>query len=180
MTKSMSRILWVWFFYFESVHREIASESPFLAAPQGYLRGQGARARLVREDPNHPRPPLHLLEQALQHVRRAQPGVVASGVVKVGEGIPYARLEDRDRLREALAVELHELFGQGSCRILAPHLEDRLEVLGHLAHLAGRNAREHVALEVHHAPLPLYSRQLARHRCLYAFVVVGDHETHPP
>jgi hypothetical protein len=30
---SMSRILWVWFFYFESVHREIASESPFFAAP---------------------------------------------------------------------------------------------------------------------------------------------------
>ena len=30
------------------------------------------------------------------------------------------------------------------------------------------------------AALPLYSRQLARHRCLYAFVVVGDHETHPP
>ena len=32
-SESMSRILWVWFYYFESVHREIASESPFLAAP---------------------------------------------------------------------------------------------------------------------------------------------------
>src|SRR5215213_1264844 len=161
----MSRKLWVGFLYcFESVHREVTPERPLLAAPQGYLRGQGACARLVGEHPHHPRSPLDLLEQSLQHVRRAQLGVMASGVVKVGEGLPYARLEDRNRLRETLAVELHELFGQGSRRLLAD-LEDGLEVFGHLAHLARRHAREHVALEMHHAPLPLYSRQLACHRC---------------
>jgi hypothetical protein len=68
--------------------------------------------------------------------------VVASGVVTTGEGVPYARLEDRDRIRETLAVGLHELFDQGPGRLLTPDLEDGLEVLGYLAHLACRHARE--------------------------------------
>src|SRR5215212_4388994 len=69
---SMSRKLWVGFLCcFESVHREVTPERPLLAAPQGNLRGQGARARLVGEHPHHPRPPLYLFEQMLQHVRRA-------------------------------------------------------------------------------------------------------------
>src|SRR5215217_3018628 len=72
LLSSMSRILWVWFLcYLKSVHREVAPERPLLAAPQGYLRCKRARARLVGEDPYHPRPPLYLLEQALQHVGRA-------------------------------------------------------------------------------------------------------------
>src|SRR5215211_6456870 len=71
---SMSRKLWVWFTYrFEDVHREVAPERPLLAAPQGYLRGQGARARLVGKHPYHPRSSLYLLEQALEHVGRAYP-----------------------------------------------------------------------------------------------------------
>ncbi len=68
----MSRMLWVWFSYcFEGVHREVALQRPLLAGPQGYLRRQRARARLVGEHPYHPSPPLHLLEQTLHHVRRA-------------------------------------------------------------------------------------------------------------
>ena len=60
----MSRKLWVGFlYYFESVHGEVTPERPLFAAPQGYLRGQGARARLVGEHPHHPRPLLHLFEQ---------------------------------------------------------------------------------------------------------------------
>src|SRR5919107_4774286 len=77
-----------------------------------YLRRQGARTRLIREDPHHPRSPLHLPKEPLQHVRRAYPGVVRSWVGKVGKGVPYARLEDRDRLREAPTVKLGELLGQ--------------------------------------------------------------------
>src|SRR5215218_6664532 len=108
----MSRKLWVWFLrFFEGVHREVAPERPLFAASQDYLRSQRARAHLVGEHPNHPRPPLYLLEQTLQHVRRAKLSVVASGEGEVGEGVPYARLEDRDGLRETSAVELHELFG---------------------------------------------------------------------
>src|SRR5215213_9422593 len=175
----MSRKLWVGFLYcFESVHREVTSERPLLAAPQGYLRGQRARARLVREDPYHPRPPLYLLEQTLQHVRRAQLGVVASREGKVGQRVPYARLEDGDRLRETFAVELYELFGQGPGCLLASDLEDRLEIICHLAHLAGRHVGEYVAFEMHHAPLPPCPRQLARYRCLYPLVVVRDHQLH--
>jgi hypothetical protein len=83
----------------------------------------------------------------LQHVRRAQLGVMASGVVNVGESVPNARLEDRNRLRETLAVELHELIGQSSRRLLAADLEDGLEVLGYLAHL-----------EMHHADVCLQRR----------------------
>src|SRR5215212_4432923 len=158
--------LWVWFLRcLEGVHGEVAPERPLLASPQGYLRGQGARARLVGEDPHHPRSALHLLEEPLEHVGRAQLRVVASGEREVGEGVFYAGLEDRDGLRETPPVKLHELLGQSPGRLLTPHLEDGLEVLGHLAHLARRHAREHVALEMHHAPLPLYSRQLACHRC---------------
>src|SRR5215212_1878073 len=108
----MSRKLWVWFLRcLEDVHREVAPSHPLLATPQGYLRGQGARARLVREDPYHPRPPLDLLEEALEHVGRAKPWMVASREGEVGESVPYARLEDRDGLRETLAVKLHKLFG---------------------------------------------------------------------
>src|SRR5215216_1904503 len=78
---SMSRKLWVRFLhYLQGAHREIALERPLLAAPQGYLRRQSARAHLVGEHSHYPRPPLYLLKQALQHVRRAYPGVVASWV----------------------------------------------------------------------------------------------------
>ncbi len=38
---------------------------------------------------------------------------------------------------------------------------------------------EHVALKMHHAPLPIHPRQLARYRCLYPLVVVRDHQAHP-
>jgi hypothetical protein len=45
----MSGILWVWFLCFvEGVHGEVASECPFLAAPQGYLRAQDP-SELLRE-----------------------------------------------------------------------------------------------------------------------------------
>src|SRR5215208_4102955 len=67
-----SQQLWVWIFcLFQDVYREIAPERPLLAAPQGYLCSQGTRARLVREHPYHPRPPLDLLEEPLEHVGRA-------------------------------------------------------------------------------------------------------------
>src|SRR5215217_624718 len=59
---SMSRVLWVWFFCFESVHREVASASPFLAAPQRYLRRYTRPATLIGEHPYNPRAPLDLLE----------------------------------------------------------------------------------------------------------------------
>jgi hypothetical protein len=69
LRSSMSRMLWVWFLRsLESVHRQIASQRPLLAAPQGYLRCQREGARLVGEDPHHPRPPLYLLEQTLERL----------------------------------------------------------------------------------------------------------------
>src|SRR5215210_4509598 len=84
----MSRKLWVWFSHcFEGVHREVALQRPLLTAPQGYLRRQRARTHLVREDPHHPRPPLDLLKQALQHVRCAYPSVVRSWIAQVAQGI---------------------------------------------------------------------------------------------
>src|SRR5215217_5250840 len=84
----MSRKLCVWFLCFlESLYREVASERPFLAAPQGYLCGQGACTRLAREDAHYPRPPLHLFEEPLEHVGRAYPGMVASRVAKIGESV---------------------------------------------------------------------------------------------
>src|SRR5215210_2856619 len=166
-------MLWVWFSYcFEGGHREVAFQRPLLAAPQCYLRRQRRRARLVGEDPHHPRPPLYLLEQTLQHVRRAYPYVVASGVAQVGKGITDPCLKHRNRLRKTLAVELEELPGQGLRRLLAPDLEDGLQILGDLRHRGGRHVREHVALEMDHAPLPPYSRQLTGHRRLYPLVVV--------
>src|SRR5829696_3765205 len=68
---SMSRKLWVRVFHcFEGVHLEVALQSPLLAPPQRYLCRQAARARLIGEDPHHPRPPLYLFKQPLQHVRR--------------------------------------------------------------------------------------------------------------
>ena len=81
----MSRKLWVWVsYYFEGVHRKVALERLLLTALQRYLRRQRSRAHLVGEDPHHPRTPLHFLEQPLQHVRRAYPGVVTSGITQVG------------------------------------------------------------------------------------------------
>src|SRR5215210_6168424 len=174
----MSGKLWVRFLCFESVHREVASERPLLAAPQRYLRRQGARTRLIREDPHHPRPPLHLPKEPLQHVRRAYPGVVRSWVGKVGKGVPYARLEDRDGLREAPTVKLYKLLGQSPRRLLAPHLEDRFEVLRHLGHRRGRHVGQDVALKMYGAPLPLGTRQLAEDRSLYTLMVVRDHQLH--
>src|SRR5215210_274609 len=169
----MSRKLWVWFSHcFEGVHREVALQRPLLTAPQGYLRRQRARTHLVREDPHHPRPPLDLLKQALQHVRCAYPSVVRSWIAQVAQGIIDPGLKHPNRLRETLCVELYELLCQGSRRLLAPDLEDRLQILGDLCHRGGRHVGEHVALEMHHAPLPPHSRQLARHRRLYPLVVV--------
>ena len=41
---SMSRMLWDWSLCsLEGVHREVASERPLFAAPQGYLCGQRSR-----------------------------------------------------------------------------------------------------------------------------------------
>ena len=114
----MSRILWVRFLCFEGVHHEVASERPLLAAPQSYLCGQDARARLVRKDTYHPSPPLHLFEEPLEHVRRAYPGMVASRVAKVGECVLYPALEDRDGLGVALLVEIYELLGQSPRTLL--------------------------------------------------------------
>src|SRR5919202_789447 len=109
----MSGMLWVWVSrYFKGVHREVALQRPLLTASQRYLRRQRARARLVGEDPYHPRPPpLDLLEETLEHVRRAYAGVVASRVAQVGECVLYPRLEDPDGLRVALVVERGELLG---------------------------------------------------------------------
>jgi general L-amino acid transport system permease protein len=44
--------------------------------------------------------------------------VVASGERKVRESVPYARLEDRYRLRETLGVQLHEFLGRSLRRPL--------------------------------------------------------------
>src|SRR5215211_7395082 len=122
---SMSRKLWVRFLRFEGVYRKVTSQRPLLGAPQSYLRGQCHRTRLVREDAHHPRPPLHLLEQALEHVRRTDPRVVASRKAEVAQGVCYPCLEDRDCLRVALLVEHDELFYQRLGRLLSPDLEDR-------------------------------------------------------
>src|SRR5215211_3561033 len=62
---------------------------------------------------------------------------------------------------------------------LSPHLEDRFEVLGYLRHRGGRHVREHVALEVDDAPLPVHPRQLAPDSGLYPLVVVAYHQTYP-
>src|SRR3712207_8824974 len=107
----MSRMLWGRVLRcFEGVHREVAFQRPLLAAPQGYLRRQRSRTPLIGEHPHYPRPPLHLLKEPLRHVGRTYPGVVASGVAQVGESVPYTRLEDRDSLREAPAIEPYELL----------------------------------------------------------------------
>jgi hypothetical protein len=76
--------LWVWFLCFGGVHHNVASERLLLAAPQSYLRRQRSRSPLIGEHPYYSRPPLHLLKTPLQHVGRAYPGMVASGVAKVG------------------------------------------------------------------------------------------------
>jgi hypothetical protein len=93
-------------------------------------------------------------------------------VVRVAEGTTDHSLKDPSRLRETLSVKLDEFFGQGSRRLLAPDFEDRLQVLGDLCYLGGRNMREPVALDLNDAPLPPYAQQLARHRSLDALVVV--------
>src|SRR5215213_7163517 len=134
----MSRKLCVQFLRFEGVHRKVTSERPLLAAPQSYLRGQCRRTRLVREDAQHPRPPLHFLEQALQHVRRTDPRMVASRKAEVAQGVCYPCLEDRDCLGVALLVERDELFYQRLSCLLSPDLEDRRKVLCDLAHRGGR------------------------------------------
>src|SRR5215213_9202959 len=119
-----------------------------------------------------------LPKEPLQHVRRAYPGVVRSWVGKVGKGVPYARLEDRDGLREAPTVKLYELLGQSPRRLLSPHLEDRFEILRHLGHRGGRHVGQDVALKMYGAPLPLGTRQLAEDRSLYTLMVVRDHQLH--
>jgi hypothetical protein len=93
-------------------------------------------------------------------------------VVRVAEGTTDHSLEDPSRLRETLSQKLDEFFGQGSRRLLALDLEDRLQVLGDLRHPGARNMREHVALDLNDAPLPPYAQQLARHRRHGALVVV--------
>jgi hypothetical protein len=97
---STSGKLWVRFFHrFEGFHREVALWRPFLAAPQDYLRGQRARARLAREHSHHSHPPLHPLEETLQHVRPPYPGVVRTRIAQVAEGIlhPHARQKGHAR-----------------------------------------------------------------------------------
>src|SRR5215218_1277570 len=132
---SMSGKLWVWFLcFFESGYREVAFERPLLATPQSYLCGQGARTRLAREDAHYPRPSLHLFEEALQHVRRAYPGMVASRVAKIAQSVLYSRLEDRNRFGIAPLVERDELLRQRLGRLLPPDLEDRLEILRNVRH----------------------------------------------
>src|SRR3712207_1175446 len=169
----MSRMLWVWVFRcLEGVHREVALQRPLLAAPQGYLRSQSAGAYLVGEHSHHPRPPLHLLEQALQHVGRAYPGVVASWIAQVAQGIIDPGLKPRNRPRKTLPVEPYELLGQSPSTLLAPDLEDRLEIVGYLLHRGPWHVRENVALEVNDAPLPIHSRQLAKDGGLDPLVVV--------
>src|SRR5215212_1992413 len=103
---------------------------------------------------------------------------MASRVAEVAQGIVDPGLEHRNRLWETLPVELDKLLGQSPSRLLAPDLEERLQILGHLRRRGGWHVREYVALEMHHAPLPLHSRQLTRHRNLNALVVVGDHQAH--
>src|SRR5215212_5034048 len=143
--------LWVWVFRcLEGVHREVALQRPLFAAPQGYLRSQSANAYLVGEHSHHPCPPLHLLEQALRHVRRAYPGVVASWIAQVAQGIIDPSLKHRNRPRKTLPVDLYELPGQSPSTLLAPYLEDRLQIVGYLFHRGGWHVRENVALEVHH------------------------------
>src|SRR3712207_4660312 len=100
------------------------------------------------------------------------------GRAQVAQGVPYARLKDGDRLRETPPVQLYELLGQSQRDLLASYLEDLLEILGDLGRRRRRHMREHVALEMHYAPLPLNPRQLAGHRRFYALVIVGDHQPH--
>src|SRR5215210_8132620 len=76
--------------------------------------------------------------------------MVGAGVAQVRQSVTHAGLEHRNRLRKTPAVKLDELLGQGMRGLLPPNLEDRLYVLGDLAHLASRHVGEHVALEVHH------------------------------
>src|SRR5215216_1511395 len=111
----MSRKLWLRLFHcFEGVYREVALQHPLLGAPQRYLCSQRARAHLVGEHPHHPRSPLHLFKEPLEHVRRAYAGMVASGVAYVGQGLLYARLENADDLRVTLAVKSHEREGRSA------------------------------------------------------------------
>src|SRR5215212_1235638 len=105
---------------------------------------------------------------------------MASRVAEVAQGIVDPGLEHRNRLWETLPVELDKLLGQSPSRLLAPDLEERLQILGHLRRRGGWHVREYVALKVHHAPLPPYPRQFARHRGLDALVVVRDHQAHSP
>src|SRR3712207_1161543 len=142
---SMSRMLWVWAFRcLEGVHREVALQRPLLAAPQGYLRSQSAGAYLVGEHSHYPRAPLHLLKQALQHVRCAYASMMVSGVTQVGQGIIDPSLKHRNRPRKTLPVELYELLVQSPSTLLAPDLEDCLEIVGYLLHRGARHVRENV------------------------------------
>src|SRR5215210_6172633 len=76
------------------------------------------------------------------------------------------------------AVKLHELLGQSFRVLLSPHLEERLQVFGHLCNRGSWHVGEHVAFEVDDAPLPLHSRQLPEGRRLYPLVLVVDHRVY--
>ena len=67
--------------------------------------------------------------------------------------------KDREVVRQS--VPAGSPFGCGlSVQSKKPFGSDRLEGLGHFAgHLSRHHVRQHVTLEVHHAPLPLYAGQ---------------------
>jgi hypothetical protein len=59
--------------------------------------------------------------------------VVASSVAQIGQRLLYARLKDRNCLRETLCAKFDELLSQSSRRLLSSDLDDRLQILSYLS-----------------------------------------------
>jgi hypothetical protein len=136
----------------------------------------GRRAAAIGERAHRADAPLDLAVQPFQAVRGPQPHPVRGRKrVELSGGLEAVR-EARERLGD-LGAEGRREGRQALGRLgLARCLEDRGDLAREPPAQPRRRLGEHIALEMHHAPLALRLGQQPAHRLNEAGVLVRDHE----